>query len=266
MKITILAENTAPEGSGLGAEFGFSSLVEFNGEQILFDTGSSGLFIENAKKLGVDLGKTDFVVLSHGHWDHSGGLPRFIEAFDTKGMTFVSHPDAFEEKVHGSRPYIRCPLSKEDVERAFGKCMFTRTPFEFMPGAIFLGEATRTYEDPGTCGDHVIGGRAVPDSMYDDSAVVFKVDKSAVLLTGCSHSGILNLAKAAEKYGKLRAVVGGFHLHNAGSSRMDKIMSEFKRMGITALRPGHCTGDMPISMMERNLGARRITTGEVITL
>ena len=83
MKITILTENTAKEG--FEGEFGFSAFVEYKGKKILFDTGSSGLFIENARKLGIDLGETDFVVLSHGHWDHADGLPSLLEKFDWLG-------------------------------------------------------------------------------------------------------------------------------------------------------------------------------------
>ncbi len=266
VRVTILVENTKPPGSGLECEFGFSAFVEFNGKRVLFDTGASDAFIKNAEKLGIDLGKTDFVVLSHGHWDHAGGLPHMIKEFDTKRMTFISHPGAFEEKVHGSRPYIGCPISRADAEKAFGKCVFTKKASEFMPGAVFLGEVGRGCEDPGTCGAHVAGGRAVPDPMKDDSAVVFKTDKGAVLLTGCSHSGILNLAKAAEAYGKLHAVIGGFHLYDADESRLDRVISGLGEMGITRLMPGHCTGDGPIRRMEKELGARRITAGEAITI
>ncbi len=266
MELTVLVENTKVEGSGLGCEFGFSAFVEYDGSRILFDTGSSGLFIENAKKLGIDLGKTDFVILSHGHWDHAGGLPSLISDFDVKGMTFISHPGIFEKKVHSSRPDIGCPLGKEDIEKAFGKCMFTKKPLEFLQGAIFLGEVSREYEDPGTCGNQVVDGKAVPDQIKDDSAIVFKTEKGPVLLTGCSHSGILNLAKAAERYGKLRAVIGGFHLGDAPEQRLEKMISEFESMGIEELRPGHCTGDTSIRLMEQNLNATRITTGDIIRI
>jgi len=237
MKITILSENTSTLDTDLGAEWGFSAFVESGGKNILFDTGASGLFIENAKKLGVGLGKTDFLVISHGHWDHTGGVQDFIKRFDTKGMTLIAHPGAF-----GSE------------KKEFKGCVFSDKPVEFTPGAIFLGEVARTYEDAGS-------------GNKDDSAAVFKTEKGGVLVTGCSHSGVLNLAKAAEKeVGHIHAIIGGFHLGDASAERLECIISGFKELDIGELRPGHCTGDTAIAEMEQGLGARRITTGEVIEI
>jgi len=266
MKITILIEDTAEPGSGLGAEHGFSAFVEFGGKKILFDTGQSGAFTENAERLGIDLNKTDFVVLSHGHFDHTGGLPAFLEKFDTEKMAFVSHPGIFEKKLHGSQWDIGCPLTRDEIVDAFKDCIFTDKPFEFIPGATFLGDVPRSYEDPGTCCDHVVGGAEEPDLVRDDSAIAFKTDKGIVLLTGCSHSGILNLAKESEEMGRLYAIIGGFHLMGASRERLDRIISEFHKMGIKELRPGHCTGSEAIERMERELGAKRITTGEAINI
>ncbi len=266
MKITILAEDTAEPQSGLRREHGFSAFAEFGDERILFDTGQSDAFIRNAKRLGVDLSRADFVVISHGHYDHTGGLPHLLEKFDTKKMNFVSHPGIFDEKLHGSRNYIGCPVSRAEVESSFRNSVFATGPMELTPGVTFLGEVPRAYEDPGTCGDHVVDGREEPDPVLDDSALAFKTGKDVVVLTGCSHSGILNIARAAEKLGKVYAVIGGFHLWGASSERLDKIISTFRQMGIKELRPGHCTGSEAIERMERELGAKRLKTGEVIRI
>jgi 7,8-dihydropterin-6-yl-methyl-4-(beta-D-ribofuranosyl)aminobenzene 5'-phosphate synthase len=265
MRISILTENTAKKG--FGKEFGFSAFVEFGDKNILFDTGSSGLFIENAEKLGIGLQETDFVVLSHGHWDHADGLPPFLDKFDASDMTFISHPGVFGRKLHGSREYIGSAIGRKEIESEFGECLFSTKPLEFMHGATFLGEVPRTHEPPSITGDLEVDGKIVPDQIKDDSAILFDTDKGGVLLTGCSHSGILNLAKEAEKQSeKLYSVIGGFHLHSADEERLDNIISEFDAMGIDELRPGHCTGEHPTERMEKELGARRITTGEVIEL
>lgn len=266
MKITILVEDTAKPGSGLKSEHGFSAFVEFGDERVLFDTGQSRAFIENAKKLRVDLSRTDFVVVSHGHYDHTDGLPHLLKKFDTRRMTFVSHPGVFDNKLHGSRQYIGCPVSRAGVESSFRNSVFAGSPIEFTPGATFLGEVPRDYEDPGTCCDHVVGGAEEPDPVSDDSAVAFKTEKGVVVLTGCSHSGILNIAKEAEKLGKIYAIIGGFHLWGASKERLDRIISEFRKMGVKELRPGHCTGSEAINRMEKELGAKRITGGELIKI
>ncbi len=266
MKITILAEDTAEPKSSMRSEHGFSALAEFGEERILFDTGQSDAFIRNAKKLGVDLSKTDFVAISHGHYDHTGGLPQLMKEFDIGKMTFVSHPKIFEEKLHGSRERIGCPVSRADVESSFRNSVFATGLIEFTPGATFLGQVPRTYEDPGTCGDHIVNGAEQPDSVLDDSAIAFKTGKGVVVLTGCSHSGILNIARAAENLGRVHAIIGGFHLGGASRERLDKIIASFRKMGVKEPRPGHCTGPEATGRMERELGAKRLTAGEVIRI
>jgi 7,8-dihydropterin-6-yl-methyl-4-(beta-D-ribofuranosyl)aminobenzene 5'-phosphate synthase len=264
MKITILVEDSSP--GDIEHEHGLSAFVEFGGKCILFDTGQSGMFITNANKLGIDLAKTDFVVISHGHYDHAGGLPDFMKKYDTSLMKFVSHPGIFERKVHGSRDDIGCPVSRESIEAEFGECIFTKDQVALYSGAAFLGEVQRKHENPGTCAEHIQNGKTVPDPVEDDSALVFKTGGGTILLAGCSHSGILNLAKEANKQNNLYTIIGGFHLGNASEERLDKIISEFRNMSINELRPGHCTGGHAIDRMEKELGARRITTGEVIEL
>jgi len=264
MKITILAENTA--NAGFKPEFGFSAFVEFNGKKLLFDTGASGLFIENAGKLGIDLSKTDFVVLSHGHWDHADGLPHLLTEFDTGKMRFIAHPDIFARKYsQAKKRWLAMPVSKETAEASFNECLFSKKAHEFTEGVVFLGQVPRSYEGDVTR-KIPMGETVIEDPLWDDSALVFKTQKGVVLLTGCSHSGILNLAKAAERFGHVYSIIGGFHLGNASEERLDKIISEFKKMRIEELRPGHCTGEHAIDRMEKELGARRITTGEVIIL
>ncbi len=266
MKILILAEDTAPGDGIMECEHGFSAFVEFRGKSVLFDTGQSGMFIRNAEKQGLDLAKTDFVVISHGHYDHTGGLPDLLNGYDTGHMTFVANPGIFDKKLHGSREYIGCPIGRKEVETAFGKCIFTTEAVEFSPGIVFLGEVPRIYEDPGTCADHIQDGKTVPDPVKDDSALVFRTDKGVVLLTGCSHSGILNLAKEAGKYGMIYSVTGGFHLTGADEKRMNAVISGLSSMGISELRPGHCTGEHAVERMEGKLGAKRITAGYLMIL
>jgi 7,8-dihydropterin-6-yl-methyl-4-(beta-D-ribofuranosyl)aminobenzene 5'-phosphate synthase len=266
MRITLLAEDTAPGGGAIEREHGFSALVESGGKRLLFDTGQTDMFIRNAKRRGLDLAGTDFVVVSHGHYDHTGGLPDLLKSFDAKPMTFVGHPGIFEKKLHGSREYIGCPLGRNDIEAAFGKCIFTEKAVEFSPGVTFLGEVPRCYEDPGTCADHMEDGTLSPDPVKDDSALLFETDRGMVLLTGCSHSGILNLAGEAVTHGKLYAVIGGLHLIKAGEMRMNAVISGLGAMGIIMLRPCHCTGEQAIERMERELGAQRVTAGEIIEL
>lgn len=265
MKISLLSDNIA--GEGFLGEFGFSAFVEANGKKLLFDSGASDIFSKNASRMGIDLSKSDFVFISHGHWDHANGLKHLMENFDTSKMTFISHPGIFQKRSHGKRDIGIEGIGPKEILDAFKKCIFSREAIEFSKGLTFLGEVDRSKGLSNPVGDLDVRGKIIADPVIDDSAMVIRTEKGNVLLTGCSHSGITNLARAADSLGKLCCVLGGFHLASATKGDLDKTIKELK--GILrggAVFPGHCTGEQAILRMEDELGAAKLHTGKVIEI
>ncbi|MBN2518620.1 MAG: MBL fold metallo-hydrolase [Candidatus Altiarchaeota archaeon] len=266
MKLSVLVEDTAPSGSGLGCEHGFSALVEADGKRILFDTGQSCMFLENAEKMGVEIENLDFVVLSHGHYDHTGGLPSLSRSIDLTSATLLAHPLAFEGKFYPGGKDIGCPMLLEYLTPLFGGVLMTKEPYPISKNIYFTGEVPRLYEKPEEVGRHYESGVIRPDFMPDDSSLVFRIGKRLVVVSGCAHAGILNISKYAESLfeGKIHALIGGFHLLNAGQERLETIISEFGRMRVEEIYPGHCTGEHAIEEMGKKLSVTRIRSGTIL--
>jgi len=233
----------------------------------LFDTGASDVFIKNAEKFGIDLSSTDYVILSHGHWDHSWGLKQLVNNFDTSHMKFIAHPGLFSKRYSRiNRNWMDFKLSPEEIKEAFGEETLSKESYEFCSGAFFLGAVPRTFEDPGTSGKIMSEGKEIPDPVADDSAIAFKTERGIVLLSGCSHSGIINLAKRAEEFGKLHSIIGGFHLFRSDEKRIDETIKALSKMNINRIYPCHCTGAEPLEKMAAKLGAKALKAGDVIII
>lgn len=267
MRITVLVENTAAFNSEIKAEDGLSLLIEHAGEKTLFDTGLSDLYVRNATVLGLDLTNIDFLVLSHGHNDHTGGLPFFRETFPNRKVKLVTHPETFERKAFFNATDIGCPVSLEEARETF-ELITTKTPYELAENVIFTGEVPREYEKPGPVGYHYENGERKPDFVYDDGSLIFNLKKGLVVVTGCAHAGILNITKYAQKLcnRNVYAIIGGFHLMEASEARLDNIIKNFKEMKVQKILPGHCTGLEAICRMRRELNAVKINAGDVLEI
>lgn len=234
MKLTVLSENTTKPD--FQKEHGLSYLIEIDGEQILFDTGASDLFLKNAKKLGIDLGLVDKVVLSHGHWDHSNGLQYL------KNKTLITHPKSFQKRYKTRvKENIGISLTFAEIEERFN-LIESEAPYQISKNLFFLGEIPRnnSFESLET---PFILENGTPDHIEDDSAVAAIVDNELVIVTGCSHSGICNIcdyAKDVTGINKIRAVIGGFHLKKMNTQTL-KTIEYFKMNKVEELLPSHCT-------------------------
>jgi 7,8-dihydropterin-6-yl-methyl-4-(beta-D-ribofuranosyl)aminobenzene 5'-phosphate synthase len=254
VEVVILADNAAnaPE---LSTEHGLSMWVTVDGKRILFDTGMGVVLPGNTAALGIDLNRTDAIVLSHGHFDHTGGLPYVFE----QGIapTIFMHPDAVgmrygclqtpPHKPIGMRPEIAESLSARsaDIVPTIKPTQVTnhlwvtgpiprRTFFEDTGGPFFVDEECR-----------------VKDPITDDQAIWMETAEGIVVLLGCAHSGVVNtLDDVAKVTGatQFRAVVGGMHLLNASEERLASTVDALKRYQVKLIAPCHCTGDtvMPI--------------------
>ena len=234
MKLSVLTENTA--SANFTAEFGLSYFIELDGKNILFDTGPTDVFINNAQKLKIDLNKTDLVVLSHGHWDHGNGL-KYLE-----NKKLLCHPEAFKKRYHKQdHSYIGLELSYVEIKQKFNLTTSSK-PYRITENIWFLGEIPRLndFESQATS---FIDENNEADFVPDDSALAIIERDELIVITGCSHSGICNIVEYAKETTGLedvKTVMGGFHL-KANDIQTKKTIQYFKEQKIRDILPSHCT-------------------------
>lgn len=240
MKLTVLADNYSYINKKLCGEPGFSLYIEDEDEKILFDTGYSDLFLRNAEKLGIDLSEVTKVVFSHGHDDHTGGLTALIPVLK-KGVTIITHPETFSEKLRGDTQ-IGSIYRAEDLSEKF-EMSLSKTPQKVSNNITFLGEipSLSSFEMRKQFDMKVSERGLVPDFVDEDSAIVYEKENGIYIITGCSHAGICNICSyAMELFNKrIIAVFGGLHLKTV-DDRLSKTIDFFKKMGIKELYPCHC--------------------------
>ncbi|MFA4859685.1 MBL fold metallo-hydrolase [Methanoregula sp.] len=254
LSLTILVDNTAPADRNFTAEAGLSFLLETGGKKILFDTGLSGLFLTNAEKMGISLRNLDFLILSHGHSDHTGGLAPLAvhlagtapEGKQSRVPALIAHPRCFWQKekngtMNGSA------LSREEAGRQFSISLSAK-PVWITDDLVFLGEIPRRFPfeqaDPEKRTVHCPDGKIEPDTLPDDTALAFRSAEGLVIITGCSHAGICNITEyAREVCGERRVadIIGGLHLLTPSPKRMQKTGKYLNRLHLSALHAGHCT-------------------------
>ena len=233
MKITVLAENTSA-ADGIGAEHGLSLYIESCGRRFLFDTGCGRLFAENAEKLGVDLAEAEFAVLSHGHYDHGGGLPVFLEKNRTAPVYLSRY--AFGNYRNAEGKYIGLPEELASEPRLV-----------FTEGSRVLSEGLSLYdcnECERACAADASGlyavrdGQTVPDDFRHEQYLLAEEEGKKILLSGCSHKGILNLVE----WFRPDVIVGGFHFFKMPvGEELASRAALLEKTGIT-FWTCHCTG------------------------
>lgn len=278
LKVTVIVENTARmERRGIVGKHGFCSLIEAKSKKdevkILLDAGSSAdVVLNNAKILGVDLSDLDAIVVSHGHYDHTGGLLEVLKMND-KLLPVIAHPNAFKPKF-ASKPkirYIGNPFRESEVESKGGILVKAKNPVTLFDGLMTTGEIVRRtpYEKPK--GFWTISEeRYVKDEVLDDQAVIADLrDKGLVVVTGCAHSGIINtILHSREITGvkKVHAVLGGFHLVDADENKMNQTIESLREFDVSLLMPGHCTGYKAVNKLMNAFGekCRSLRAGEIL--
>jgi 7,8-dihydropterin-6-yl-methyl-4-(beta-D-ribofuranosyl)aminobenzene 5'-phosphate synthase len=261
LKITTLSENTAGMGDFLG-EWGLSVLLETENEKILLDTGTSISAVHNADILGIDLGKIDKIVLSHGHYDHTGGLREVLGRM-RKEIEVIAHPDIWQIKYarRKGKPdqYIGIPFQQEELESLGARFRLTREPVKIADDIWTTGEVPmiNEYETIDTGLFIKQGSTFEPDQVMDDRAVVIKTGSGLVIILGCAHRGMINTiyhAREITGINEVRAVIGGSHLIGASEERLYQSIAALKELGIQKLGLCHCT-DLPvISILAQEFG------------
>lgn len=247
LRITVLSENTVRK-KGLLAEHGFALWVEIGERKILFDTGAGKVIGNNAAVLGFDLAEAPIVVLSHGHYDHTGGLAEVCDRA-TGMLTVYAHPAAFMPKYsrHPDGMHdIAMPVAAKKAVNQRAEIKLNKQPVEIHSGFYLSGEIPREtdFEDTGGAFSLDAEGQ-VPDLLIDDQSAFVDTPSGLVVILGCAHSGVVNTLRRIRRLTgdrPVRAVIGGMHLGSATDNRINRTIAEFEKLGIRHLFPAHCTG------------------------
>jgi 7,8-dihydropterin-6-yl-methyl-4-(beta-D-ribofuranosyl)aminobenzene 5'-phosphate synthase len=263
LKITTLSENTAGLGSFL-AEWGLSMLVETGGQKILFDTGQSISASHNADILGIDLGKIDRIVLSHGHHDHTGGLGRVLRRIKRR-VEIIAHPDIWQLKFATregqEEKYIGIPFHRQTLESLGANFKESKKPVRIADDIITTGEIPIVTDYEAIEPYLVVkeGNRFKPDKLLDDQALIINTKAGLAVILGCAHRGIINTLYHAQKLTgekKIYMVVGGCHLMDASEERIYLTTAALKELGVQRLGVSHCTGLAAAAIMAQEFGDR----------
>ena len=233
MKITALTENTSVN-ENIGAEHGLSLYIETDGHKILFDMGQTDMFERNAKTLCIDLSEVDIAVLSHGHYDHGGGLARFLE-INKKSPVYVNEY-AFEQHYNGTQKYIGLDISLKNNSRL----IFTSDVYKINDSmTLFSCNENRKSYDLGSFGLNMIqDGKFMPDDFRHEQYLLINENGKNVLISGCSHKGIMNIAE----WFKPDVLIGGFHFSKLALDKTLENYAETLDKYNTNFYTCHCTG------------------------
>lgn len=261
IKIITLSENTA--GTTCIGEWGLSILIEADGMKVLFDTGAGTAAVHNADLMGIDFSSVDVMVLSHGHYDHTGGLYEILKR--SGEIDIFAHPDVWARKYGrmGNSPlrYVGIPFVREALEVMGASFKLTAEPVKISEHVFTTGEIPmlNEYEIVETYLLVMDGEEMKQDSLNDDLSLVIDTEYGLVVILGCAHHGIINNLKQAQKVtGKemIYAAIGGTHLVHASRERLEKTASALEEMGVQYLGVSHCTGFNASAFLAHRFGQR----------
>lgn len=276
IKITLVVDNEAPPE--LVAEHGFAAWIDTGNECFLFDTGQGAALIPNAAALGIDLSRARALVLSHGHYDHTGAVRAFLDinpdapviyGHDATIGRFSCRPDEQPPRQIGMAKEVRQALCQLPAERR----IVLDVPRYLRPGIGITGPVPRnsTFEDTG--GPFYLDpDKAQADPITDDLSLWFETSDGLVILTGCCHSGLVNTVRQAQRISgvtRIRGIIGGLHLLNAGPERLDATIAFLHECAPDFLLPCHCTGTQVIERLRSEFGdavVRHGGAGEAIVI
>ncbi len=233
--VTIVCDNYKTRDD-LDVCWGFSCLIRHGGKNVLFDTGSDGIVLsKNMARLGIDPASIDLLIISHQHWDHTGGIYYILDA--NRNLQ-ISVPKSFSMHF------------KSDMKRYGAKLIESEGVCEIFPGLFTTGEL---------------------DGPVKEQAALLKTDAGTVVITGCAHPGIVRIVEIAQKIlpeNDLALVMGGFHLLNDGNEEILSIIKRFQSLGVRYAAASHCSGERARKLFARKYAKRfiRLGAGSIIGL
>ena len=262
MRATVLVDNI---GSNIGndtiqGEWGLSFFIEYGEARILLDAGQSALFAENARKLGLPLEEVDYAVLSHAHYDHADGMETFFER-NSRARLYLR--EGCRENCYrikeGDWKYIG--IREGFLRKYRDRLAYVSGDLEIVEGVWLLSHRTPGLEQAGRREKMFLKeeGSWVADCFAHEQSLVFETPGGIVVFNSCSHGGadtVISEAAAAFPGRKVRALIGGFHLHKKSEKYVREISERIRRTGVEEIFTGHCTGDEAYGIMREELGDR----------
>jgi len=257
LKVVVLAEDSVLYESPYLGQHGVSFLLQGtkrrDSKRILVDVGqNSPALLRNMEMMDISPSSIDAIVLTHCHYDHTHGIAAMLARIDKRGVPVIAHQDIFRLNFLTEPRFRHVGImpgdSREEIEKAGGSVVLSRDPVTLMPGITTTGEVKRQtdFEKVGIGLKTIEDGVNRDDQMLDDISVVANVrNKGLVIITGCSHAGIINILRQAMELthcNRIEGIIGGLHLIDAPEDRIKRTVEELCKLAPAWLYAGHCTG------------------------